>query len=450
MSSCATNSDCSSGNVCVNRTCQPPSQGFPFYVWVAIGISAGIFIGAIALVVFCRRKRNRQKIKTGRKSERLNPPLYNRGEGDGPAPLPQGYKKPIDLFQVAQLNRNEEAKRLSRLSAAYYTLSQVGSDGGSVHSNQSQYGDYPQAIQMRPFNSNRNSFIPFSHESGPRPAGTSGENYGYSYAYPTMVYNTQTTEMGMRGVPGTSGSRLSMMHMGMTPVPLPNFENSNYNSKGNGSTGRGVELRHSKSAYSHPYQGVYDGSQAVADARGMNIIQDGVSVKRTQSESETASFSFIPQNRFILPEHQMSDFRDFNDPVSGNAISEENLQTNCGFSYQGQLKDEPSKNSNEQMTMVDRRKTLTLDMRYFEPFGNTNATPTTPSKTTPLINLGNSGRNHINEDNTAMQEMAKMERNESFEMGNQNSGAMMNESLGPLSPSMVTPVFNPSNLKVRQ
>jgi hypothetical protein len=421
----------------------------PFYVWVAAGIGAGILIGAIALVVFCRRKRNRQHIKTGRKSERLNPPLYNRGEGDGPAPLPQGYKKPIDLFQVAQLNRNEEAKRLSRLSAAYYTLSQVGSDGVSVHSNQSQYGDYPQAIQMRPFNSNRNSFIPFSHDSMPRPVGTSGENYRYSYAYPTMIYNTQTSEMGMRGIPGASGSRLSMMHMGVTPVPLPNFENSNYNSRGNGTVGRGVELRHSKSAYSHPYQGVYDGSQAVADARVMNMSQDGVSVKRTQSDSETAS-SFIPQNQFILPGHLMSDIRDLNDPVSGKAISEENLQTNSGFSYQGQLKDGPP--SNQQMTMVDRRKTLTLDTRYFEPFGNANTTPTTPSKTTPLINLGNSSRNHINEDNTAMQEMAKMERNESksFEMGNQNSGAMMNESLGPFSPSMVTPVFNPNNLKVLQ
>lgn len=216
---CTSNADCSSGFSCIQNACQKDSKGLPIVAWIGIGVGALIVVGIIVAVVirFCRMKRR----KTSLQSRMDHNSIPQR---QGPAPLPAGYMKPVDLLQVAQVNQREQ-QRLSMASSQF-----KNSSNPMYGSHQMQHMDQMQGqiqlMQNSHIQNHRNSYMPYMDGSGMRPPVANASQNRYSYAYPVMY--DYTTGMELQSAPAVVPIPTTYAPMTSMPLENSNLGNSNY------------------------------------------------------------------------------------------------------------------------------------------------------------------------------------------------------------------------------
>jgi hypothetical protein len=111
MSICSSNKDCLSTETCIASKCavQQTNQ-LSTGAYIGIGVGAVVVLGII-IAICVRSKRSNKRNKY---SESLD--KAKNSQDQGPAPLPRGYMKPVDLLQVAEQNRRmEEAEQLQMI-----------------------------------------------------------------------------------------------------------------------------------------------------------------------------------------------------------------------------------------------------------------------------------------------------------------------------------------------
>jgi hypothetical protein len=133
-----------------------------------------VLIGIIVAVCF-RATRSSRKEKYKKSSE-----FQSQSSEQGPAPLPLGYKKPVDLLQVAEQNRRiEEAEEKQRIQQQY-----KNNPNASYQTNQTNgYVSVPlsQVYVVAQSSPNRQNLAPGSF---PAQYVDPGQQFSASYGYP--------------------------------------------------------------------------------------------------------------------------------------------------------------------------------------------------------------------------------------------------------------------------
>lgn len=143
---CNKDSDCTTGQLCVNSNCATLNAEnivakVPSWGWAIIAV--GLILIILVFVRCCCWPRKKEPDS---KQSRLD-------KADGPAPLPKNYKKPVDLLAVADANKKVEnaivieQQKQFRMDSAAAQLRKVSNDstiypGSSI--SQSEYNTYQQ------------------------------------------------------------------------------------------------------------------------------------------------------------------------------------------------------------------------------------------------------------------------------------------------------------------
>jgi FtsZ-interacting cell division protein ZipA len=147
---------------------------------VGIAVGAVVLIGIIVAVCF-RATRSSRKEKYKKSSE-----FQSQSSEQGPAPLPLGYKKPVDLLQVAEQNRRiEEAEEKQRIQQQY-----KNNPNASYQTNQTNgYVSVPlsQVYVVAQSSPNRQNLAPGSF---PAQYVDPGQQFSASYGYPGNFCNS--------------------------------------------------------------------------------------------------------------------------------------------------------------------------------------------------------------------------------------------------------------------
>lgn len=175
---CNAESDCSTGQLCINNTCSALNAEnviakIPSWGWAIIAV------GILLIIVLCVRcccwpRKNDQNAKQSRLEKT-----------DGPAPLPKNYKKPVDLLAVADANKKvenaiviEQQKQIRKETVAAQ-IRKVSNDSTIYPSSsisQAEYNSYQQ--NAFPASQYHDSQSQYGFRSQPYPSPSSQGYYG--------------------------------------------------------------------------------------------------------------------------------------------------------------------------------------------------------------------------------------------------------------------------------